>query len=70
MSKIVLNKEFVQRHMESSNLSSNQLARNIGISEATLSRVLNNQRNPGPKVITKMISYFGVKFEKVFSSDE
>ncbi|MDA1476443.1 helix-turn-helix transcriptional regulator [Bacillus changyiensis] len=48
------------------NLSLNQLALEIGVSPATLSRVLNGERRPGQLVIGKMILYFDKKFEDLF----
>ncbi|WP_145722676.1 helix-turn-helix transcriptional regulator, partial [Bacillus licheniformis] len=46
--------------------SLNQLAIEIGVSPATLSRVLNGERRPGQLVIGKMIQYFNKKFEDLF----
>lgn len=45
----------------------NYLAREIGVSEASLSRIMNGKRNPGQKVIGKMLIYFGVSFERLFT---
>ena len=54
--------------MERENIKSmNYLAREIGVSEASLSRIMNGKRNPGHKVIGKMLLYFGVSFERLFS---
>lgn len=46
--------------------SINHLAREIGISEATLHRVMNGERRPGQKVISNMLTYFDAPFEQVF----
>ena len=65
---IVINKQLIEMKMKEKGISSmNQLANDIGISPATLSRIMNGTRNPGQKVIGKMLSYFNVKFEELFS---
>jgi transcriptional regulator with XRE-family HTH domain len=46
--------------------SINELAREIGISESMLNLLMRDKRNPGPKVIGLMLSYFNVNFEKIF----
>ena len=65
--KILVNTEFLESEMQRRNIGSiNELAREIGISESMLHLILNNKRNPGPKVIGSMLRYFGVNFEKIF----
>nr|MCX3330715.1 helix-turn-helix transcriptional regulator [Bacillus pacificus] len=55
--------------MVNKDLSLNQLALEIGISPATLSRVLNGERRPGQLVIGKMLYYFDMRFEDLFYYD-
>ncbi|MFN2744313.1 MULTISPECIES: helix-turn-helix domain-containing protein [Bacillus] len=64
--KIHIRRDFVLQYMVEHNLSLNQLAIEIGVSPATLSRVLNGERRPGQLVIGKMIQYFNKKFEDLF----
>lgn len=65
--KIQINKEFIENEMKRRNISSvKELSREIGISEAMMSQIMNDKRNPGPKVIGSMLLYFGVNFEKIF----
>lgn len=64
--KIHIKRDFVLQYMIEHNLSLNQLAIEIGVSPATLSRVLNGERRPGQLVIGKMIHYFNKKFEDLF----
>ncbi|BBP92338.1 putative HTH-type transcriptional regulator YvzC [Bacillus safensis] len=64
--KIQIRRAFVMQYMIENDMSLNQLADEIGISPATLSRVLNGHRKPGQLVIGKMIHYFDKKFEDLF----
>lgn len=65
--KIVLNKDYVLKEMSRRGISStNELARQIGISESMLHLLMRSKRNPGSKVIGLMLSYFNVNFEKIF----
>lgn len=65
---IIINKQLIEMKMKEKGINSmNQLAGDIGISPATLSRIMNGTRNPGQKVIGKMLTYFDVKFEELFS---
>ncbi|MFP3811455.1 helix-turn-helix domain-containing protein [Bacillus sp. SIMBA_005] len=64
--KIQIRRTFVMQYMIENDMSLNQLADEIGISPATLSRVLNGHRKPGQLVIGKMIHYFDKKFEDLF----
>lgn len=65
--KFVVNKDFITREMERRKISSfNELARQIGMSESTFHKVMSGDRNPGGKVISMMLTYFGVTFEKIF----
>ncbi len=65
--KITLNKEYIANEMKRRKIDSvNELAREIGISESMLHLILNDKRNPGPKVIGLMLTYFGCNFEKIF----
>lgn len=64
---LTLNKEFIQEYMKKNEINSlNQLARDIGISETLLFRLMKGERKPGQKTIGKMMSFFGVKFEQIF----
>lgn len=66
--KIILNKDYVLKEMQRRGIDSvNELAREIGISESMLSLVMRDKRNPGPKLIARMLSYFNVNFEKIFT---
>lgn len=67
MEDIKINEQFIRNYLETNNKSLNNLAFEIGISPATLSRILNGKRNPGQFVIGRMLSYFNVKFEVLFS---
>lgn len=65
---IMLNKDFIQKEMNRRKIkSSNELAREIGISESMLNLLMRSKRNPGAKVIGLMLSYFEVSYEKIFS---
>lgn len=65
---IILNKDYIEREMNRRQISStNELAREIGISESMLNLLMRNKRNPGAKVIGLMLSYFNVNFEKIFT---
>jgi transcriptional regulator with XRE-family HTH domain len=66
--KIVINKDYILREMKRRDIKSiNELAREIGISRSMLNLIMRNKRNPGPKVITTMLAYFNVNFEKIFT---
>jgi transcriptional regulator with XRE-family HTH domain len=66
--RIVLNKDYIEKEMKRRNIESvNEMAREIGISESMLNLLMRDKRNPGPKVIGLMLSYFNVNFEKIFS---
>lgn len=67
--QIKCNVEFIKKHMDERGISLNKLSKEIGISPATLSRVMNGKRNPGQMVMGRMIKYFGVKFDVLFSYD-
>ncbi|MCI3922467.1 helix-turn-helix transcriptional regulator [Paenibacillus sp. TRM 82003] len=65
--KISINKDYITSEMKRRKIASiNELAREIGLSESMLHLILNDKRNPGPKVIGLMLSYFGCNFEKIF----
>jgi transcriptional regulator with XRE-family HTH domain len=68
LTQIALNKDYIRKEMERRNIDSvNELARQIGISESMLNLLMRNKRNPGPKAIARMLSYFNVNFEKIFT---
>ncbi|ADP33879.1 helix-turn-helix family protein [Bacillus atrophaeus subsp. globigii] len=67
--KIQIRRDYVLQYMVNKDLSLNQLALEIGISPATLSRVLNGERRPGQLVIGKMLYYFDMRFEDLFYYD-
>jgi transcriptional regulator with XRE-family HTH domain len=65
--KIVLNKDYVKKEMSRRNITSlNELAREVGISDSMMNLLMRDKRNPGPRVIGLMLSYFNVNFEKIF----
>lgn len=64
--KIQIRRDYVLQYMVNNDYSLNQLALEIGISPATLSRVLNGERRPGQLVIGKMLYYFDMKFEDLY----
>jgi transcriptional regulator with XRE-family HTH domain len=65
---IILNKDYIEKEMNRRNINStNELAREIGISESMLNLLMRDKRNPGAKVIGLMLSYFNVNFEKIFT---
>ena len=66
MEKINIKKEIIESYMNEKSVSLNKLASEIGISPATLSRVLNGQRRAGQSVIGKMLKFFNMKFEDLF----
>ncbi len=66
--KIQIRRDYVLQYMVNNDYSLNQLALEIGISPATLSRVLNGERRPGQLVIGKMLYYFDMKFEDLFTT--
>lgn len=65
--KIQIRRAFVMQYMIENDMSLNQLADEIGISPATLSRVLNGHRKPGQLVIGKMIHYFDKNLKIYFT---
>lgn len=66
--QIVLNKDYIYREMQRRNIESvNEMAREIGISESMMNLLMRDKRNPGQKVISRMLAYFNVNFEKIFS---
>lgn len=66
--KILLNTDYIEKEMARRGITSvNELAREIGISESMLCLLMKGKRNPGPKAIGLMISYFNVNFEKIFT---
>lgn len=66
-----INKLFIEAFMYTKDIKSlNELAREIGISEAQMNRIWNGKRNAGAQTISKMLSYFDVKFEKLFSNGD
>lgn len=67
--KIQIRRDYVLQYMVNNDYSLNQLALEIGVSPATLSRVLNGERRPGRLVIGKMLHYFNLKFEDLFYYD-
>lgn len=64
---IICNVEYIKNFMVQNKISLNKLAEEMDISPATLSRILNKQRNPGQMVIGKMLNYFDISFEVLFS---
>lgn len=67
MGKLVINVLFIQEYKEKQKIKSiSRLADEIGISRSTLSKILRGDRNPGRKVITKMMIYFKVPFDVLF----
>lgn len=66
---IKIKKDFIEKYMKSNKISLNNLAKQIGISSATLSRLLTGTRNPGQVVIGRMLSFFCVDFEQIFYYD-
>lgn len=67
--QIIINVKFIKSYMKENEISLNKLAEEIGISPATLSRVLNNHRNPGQRVMGKMLKYFSIPFDELFFYD-
>lgn len=66
--QIVLNKDFIMLEMNRRGIESlNKLARELDISESMLNLLMRNKRNPGRKVIARMLAYFNVNFEKIFT---
>lgn len=51
--------EFLQKLMDENGLSSNQLAREIGLDKSSISRVINGTRNPGLVFCKKLADYAG-----------
>lgn len=67
---IILKKEYIEKEKVKRDIqSTNELAREIGISESMLSLLMRGKRNPGPKAIGLMLSYFGVAYEKIFTEE-
>lgn len=65
--KIQIRRDYVLQYMVNNDYSLNQLALEIGVSPATLSRVLNGERRPGQLVIGKMLHYFNLKLRIFFT---
>lgn len=65
--KIFIKKDVLATEMKRKSIESiTELARQIGVSESTLSLIMNSKRNPGPKVIGLMLAYFDCTFEWLF----
>lgn len=65
--KIFIKKDVLATEMERKNIVSiTELAREIGVSESTLSLIMSGKRNPGTKVIGLMLAYFNCTFEWLF----
>ncbi|AFH60580.1 XRE family transcriptional regulator [Paenibacillus mucilaginosus K02] len=68
--KAVIKKEVLLSEMKRKKvLSMKELASNTGISQSTLSLIMNGKRSPGSKVIGSMIAYFECSFERLFFYD-
>lgn len=69
---VKLNKVFIHSYMKNHDISTyEKLAENIGISKSMLSFVLNEKKNPGQKVIGRMMAYFKeYSFDDVFFLDD
>lgn len=70
MKKLMLDVPFIQEYMKTNKIKSiSYLAEEIGISRSMLSKLLRGDRHPGSKVIAKMMTYFKVPFDRLFSFD-
>ncbi|MGG4456914.1 helix-turn-helix transcriptional regulator [Brevibacillus porteri] len=68
MNKITLNNLFIKEYVKENKIKSlSRLAGEIGISRSMLCKILQGKRNPGRKVITKMLIYFKVPFDILFT---
>lgn len=61
MSKVKLNKDALLEYITSEGLSERQFAERIGVSPATISRILNDERNVGGEFIAKLLRVVGEK---------
>lgn len=65
--RLTLNLEFIEGEMKRRKIHSvNELAREIGISESMMNKLMRQKRSPGSKAVGLMLSYFNVKFEVIF----
>lgn len=70
MNKLMLDVTFIQDYMKTNKIKSiSYLAEEIGISRSMLSKLLRGDRHPGSKVVGKMMAYFKVPFDSLFSFD-
>ena len=51
--------------IKAKNFSQKEFAQAIGATEASVSRYLNNAREPGPKVLVKMANVLGVTVDEI-----
>ncbi|MGK5654583.1 helix-turn-helix domain-containing protein [Brevibacillus formosus] len=67
MNKLMLNNHFIEEFIKKNKIKSiSRLASEIGISPSALGKILQGKRNPGRKVITRMLIYFQVPFDMLF----
>ena len=59
MSRVKLNKDALLEYITSEGLSERQFAARIGVSPATISRILNDERNVGGEFIAKFLKAVG-----------
>lgn len=62
--------ERMARLMKAKNLSQKEFAKAIGSTEASVSRYLNNAREPGPKVLVKIADVLEVTVDEILGKDD
>ncbi|TDY42141.1 Nlp family transcriptional regulator [Alicyclobacillus sacchari] len=64
---IHLREEFIKRYLQ--DVSIRQVAEDIGVSTSMMYLLIQKKRNPGNKVISKILHYYKLPFEEVFSTE-
>lgn len=60
----------IARLMKAKNLSQKEFAQAIETTEASVSRYLNNAREPGPKVLVKIANVLGVTVDEIVGKED
>ncbi|MBF8376484.1 helix-turn-helix transcriptional regulator [Alicyclobacillus mali] len=65
---IHLREEFIKRYLQ--DVSIRQVAGDIGISTSMMYLLIQKKRNPGSKVVSKILEYYKLTFEEVFTTED
>jgi len=64
---IHLREEFIKRYLQ--DVSIQQVAKDIGISTSMMYLLIHKKRNPGRKTVSKILKYYKIPFEDIFTID-